>query len=379
MHQSQRDRTHAYLQQEGISNALFADAVSIAWLTGYAPTILMGPHPFTGAPPLVWYAEDAWTLIVPDGNAGLADGFAGDGGSVVTFAGNPYRSPVLREAEQQRTLAEFWAGQSMPSGKLGVESSYVTAKAAGILKQRFAGAEIVGLDEKLAPLRAIKSDEELAIMQRNFDLSKVGYDAARAAIRPGMREIDVWNVVEEAIQSAAAERVVLGNDCVTGKRQGNVGGYPGDLVLEEHDSLILDISVIRAGYWSDSCCVLTAGSPSAKTRELHAISRDALAYGKSLLKPGAVAGDVDAALRAFVAKTPYGEYPHHSGHGVGAAGHEIPFIVPGSQDVLAPGMVVMLEPGVYIGGDTGVRLEDAFLITETGAVELTRHDKTLTS
>lgn len=379
MHQSQRDRTHAYLQQEGISNALFADAVSLAWLAGYAPPIYLGPHPTTGAPPLLWYAEGAWTLIIPDGNTELAAGFAGDGGSVVTFAGNPYRSPSLREAEQQRTLAEFWAGQAAPSGKVGVESSYATAVAAGLLKRRFVGAEIVGLDERLAPLRAIKSAEELAILQRNFDLTKVGHDAARAAIRPGMREIDLWNVMESAILATAGERLALGNDCVLGRREGNVGGPPGDMTLEEHDSLILDISVLRAGYWSDSCAVLTAGSPSDKTRELHAIARDALAFGKSLLKPGAVAGEVDAALRAFVELSGYGDYPHHSGHGVGAAGHELPFVVPGSQDVLAPGMVVMLEPGVYIGGETGVRLEDAFLITEDGAVELTHHDKSLTA
>ncbi len=74
MHQSQRDRTHAYLNQEGISNALFADAVSIAWLTGYAPPVYLGPHPTTGAPALLWYAEGAWTLIIPEGNKALAKG-----------------------------------------------------------------------------------------------------------------------------------------------------------------------------------------------------------------------------------------------------------------------------------------------------------------
>ena len=102
-----------------------------------------------------------------------------------------------------------------------------------------------------------------------------------------------------------------------------------------------------------------------------------LAYGASLLRPGAVAGDIDRALRKFIADAGYAPYTHHSGHGVGVSGHEAPRIVPYNREVLAPGMVIMLEPGIYFPGVTSVRLEDGMMVTETGVEVLSGHDKSL--
>jgi Xaa-Pro aminopeptidase len=171
--------------------------------------------------------------------------------------------------------------------------------------------------------------------------------------------------------------VPVGNDCVVGTRQNNIGGWPEDRRLAAGESLIVDISAIRDGYWSDSCATYVAGQPSARQLDMHRVVSETLALGASLLRPGAVCKEIDRALRHHIEAAGYPVYPHHSGHGVGVSGHEGPRIVPYSEERLAPGMVILLEPGIYYPGETGVRLEDGFLITEDGAVQLTAHDKRL--
>jgi Xaa-Pro aminopeptidase len=108
---------------------------------------------------------------------------------------------------------------------------------------------------------------------------------------------------------------------------------------------------------------------------MHQTAFNALELAASLLRPGAVAKDIDQTVRQFIADAGYPVYPHHTGHGVGVSGHEAPRIVPHNETVLEPGMVIMLEPGIYFPGEAAVRLEDAFLITADGYEVLTHHDK----
>jgi Xaa-Pro aminopeptidase len=110
---------------------------------------------------------------------------------------------------------------------------------------------------------------------------------------------------------------------------------------------------------------------------MHGTAAQALALGISLVRPGLVARDLDRTLRQFMADAGYPVYRHHSGHGVGLTAHVEPRIVPYNEQALEAGMVIMLEPGIYFPGETGVRLEDAILVTATGAEVLTHHDKRL--
>jgi Xaa-Pro aminopeptidase len=164
---------------------------------------------------------------------------------------------------------------------------------------------------------------------------------------------------------------------VVGYRQNNIGGWPGDLEIRAHDSVIVDLSTVLHGYWSDSCCTYYAGEPTAKQRKMHETAAEALALGISMVRPGVAAHDIDRTLRRFMADAGYPVYPHHTGHGVGLTGHVEPRIVPYNEQTLEPGMVIMLEPGIYYPGETGVRLEDAILVTAQGAEVLTHHDKRL--
>jgi Xaa-Pro dipeptidase len=366
MHVEQRDRAQHLLAARGVERALFAGRAAVLWLTGFAPPVNLGPNPFAGGPALVWYAGGTWTLIVMDGHAAAA---ATCGIPVVSYADYTITEPITSAANLASALRSATAADAAGS-PIGVELADLPA---ALVQALPAGSALKAIDGWLEPLRRQKTAEELALLRANFDLVAVGHRAAPAAVRPGNREIDVWNAVESAIQAAAGERVAVGNDCTVGYRDMNIGGWPGAWPIRDGDSFILDLSTQQGGYWSDSCATYYAGEPSARQIAMHRVAAAALELAIERARPGAVAGAIDAEVRQFIADAGYPVYPHHTGHGVGVTPHEEPRIVPYNRLALEPGMVVMLEPGIYFPGETAVRLEHAILITDGAAEVLTSH------
>jgi Xaa-Pro aminopeptidase len=372
MHQEQRTRAHDLLQKKGVDRAVFARPESVTWLTGFAAPVQVGLNLFAASLPLVWYAGGQFTLIVVDAYSELAKPFGDEpDGEVVTYTGYQVDSPI----EAGRFLAEVFARISTGhgSGKTGVESQFTGDLISAALRDR--GAAMVAIDHWLEPLRRVKTAEEIVKLRRSFALTDVGHQAARAATIAGTREIDVWNALHSAIQASAGRRVPVGNDCVVGWRQANIGGWPEANEIHDHDSLIVDISVVLDGYWSDSCATYYAGERTSKQAKIHKTIENTLDYAISLIRPGVVAREIDSKVRQFIADAGYPVYPHHTGHGVGVSGHEAPRLTPYSEEMLTEGMVIMLEPGIYFPGETGVRLEDGMLITANGVEILSQHNK----
>lgn len=379
MHQEQRQRTNALLESKAIKRALFANLNSVKWLTGFAPPIQTGPNLFAGGPPLIWYEDGHYTLIVLDGQAGEAAGLAQDPDcTVITYLGYTIQQPVAGATHLRAALQEVVSKQPGTRGKIGVEMADLPVSLAQVLQETIHdGVENVAIDQWLVPLRMIKTPEELAKLRENFALTDVGHAAARKAIQPGQREIDLWTEIHSAVQQKAGRRMPLGNDCVVGYRPANIGGWPGELEIRAHDSVIVDLSTLAHGYWSDSCATYYAGEPTAEQVALHHTIEQALEYSIGLVRPGVAAKTIDQKTRQFISDAGYPVYPHHTGHGVGVTGHEEPRIVPYNEVILEAGMVIMLEPGAYLPGRFGVRLEDGLLITADGAEVLTKHDKGL--
>lgn len=378
MHRTQRRRAQEMLDSHGLQRALFANAVSIRWLTGFAPPVQTGPYPFLGGPPLLWYQDGTFTLVLVGGHARWADDFASDPGCAVrTYPGYSLNDPIDPGPRLMDAVSSLMA---LDTGRdrAGIEGRDAPFAAACLLRERTAG-DLVSIDGWLTPLRMVKTPEEIEGMRQGFALTGIGHQAARRAVQDGAgrREIDIWNAVHSAIQEAAGERVALGEDCVVGRRPDNLSGWPGAWTLDDGDSIIVDIAPFYRGYWGDSAGTYYPGSPTARQAAMHRAVAEGLEYGASLLRPGAVAGEIDAQLRAFMARSGFPVHPHHSGHGIGVTVHERPRLVPNGRDVLEENMVIMLEPGIYLPGETSVRLEDAFLITAGGAVALTAHDKSL--
>lgn len=378
MHQEQRQQTKDLLTAQGINRALFAAPNSVKWLTGFALPVQVGPNFFAGGPPLVWYEAGHFTLLVVDSYAALAAEFDQEpDGTLITYLGYTIEQPIAGAAHLATALRQLLA-KSGSGGKVGLEERDVTMLVSRIVQETLPGAvEWVTIDGWLEPLRMIKTGEELAKLRENFGLTNLGQATARQAVQAGRREIDIWTAVHTAIEQAAGQRVPLGNDCVVGHRQANIGGWPLDYEIRPDDALIVDLSTILHGYWSDSCGTYYAGEPTPQQVALHRTVTEALEFAISLIRPGAVAGEIDRKVRQFIADAGYPVYPHHTGHGVGVSGHEAPRLVPYSNEVLQEGMVIQLEPGIYLPGQTGIRLEDGMLITADGVELLTKFDKSL--
>lgn len=378
MHRSHREQAARLLDSLALDGALFALPASVTWLTGYAAPVQVGPSVFAGGPPLLWFAHGRWTLIVFAWQAPPAADYAADGDiTVLPYPGYRTDGPLAGGTAYLEALESALA-QAPSAAHVGIERAAVPEGVADRLRSRFGHAP-APLDDLLRPLRLIKSPEELAKMRANFALGEHGFAAARRAVVAGATEIDVWTAAKSAVEKAAGGRVAMGNDCIVGTRQANDGGWPGALPIRSQDSVIVDLSVIVNGYWSDGCITCVAGEPTAAQRTLHKLVSEALEIGRGLLRPGAVAGDIDRAMRRHIEQASYTPYWHHGGHGIGVVGHESPRILQYNAETLQANMVIMLEPGIYLPGETGVRLEDGYLITVDGYEQLTHHDKSLAS
>ncbi len=367
MHRIQRQRAAQLLDEAGVEIALFSDIDSVRWLTGR----------YLSAPSLLLYARGNFTLLADEGDSGAAAFGDESNCGHVPIVGYTIQQPIDAPARLAEALRELVASVNGPSGKVGVEEKSLTLDLWQTLRGALPGCEPHSLEGSLLPLRALKTEEELDRIREGFRLVTIGHEAGGKAVRLGQREIDVWTEVQTAVEREAGKWMQMGNDCIVGHRPANMSAAPLDFEIVANDSFILDLSVVVDGYWTDSCATYYAEQPTAQQVQMHKFVEEALAYAVSLIRPGVVAKDVDEKVRSFMSAGGYDVYPHHTGHGIGLTGHEAPRIVPYNQERFQEGNVIMLEPGIYIPGVTGIRLEDAFLVTAGGAEPLSHHDKSL--
>jgi Xaa-Pro aminopeptidase len=244
------------------------------------------------------------------------------------------------------------------------------------LRQELRQARIVGRREELSasvweelgarpganPLsgpRMIKDADELHKLVEAVRTSIEGQHAAIAALRAGRTEIEMWTDVRAAMEARAGAPLEVMEDFLSGPRTIEVEGVPSRRQVADGEHLISDIAVRVSGYWGDTCRTGICGTPASQFRQAYREVAEVLARAIAAVRPGVSAEALDTLMRERL------HYEHHSGHGLGTSYHEPPWIVPGSKVVLAPGMVIALEPGRYVDGQ-GVRLEDVVLVTRDG-------------
>jgi Xaa-Pro aminopeptidase len=200
---------------------------------------------------------------------------------------------------------------------------------------------------------------------------------ALAQVRPGMTELDAFLIVQRAAAEAAGEPVIVYGDFASGPRcEREQGGPPTMRTIEPGDLLLLDFSVVVAGYRGDFTNTFAVGAgPTDRQRALFEACLGALRAGEAHLKPGTLARDVDAAVRGHFASLELDHaFTSHSGHGLGLGHPEPPYFVPESTDTLQAGDVVALEPGLYIEGVGGMRFERNYLVIPDGFETLSNHE-----
>ncbi len=229
--------------------------------------------------------------------------------------------------------------------------------------------------QALAQMRRHKDADEVALLRRIMGITEAGHAWARAHVKPGMTELAVYCGINTACIQAAGQAVIVYGDFAVSEGPERRGGPPTDRVLEAGDMLILDFAVVLHGYRSDFTNTLVVGqAPSAEQQRLYRLCTAAMAAGERELRAGAACLTVYQAVRGVFEKEGVAEhFPHHAGHGLGLTHPEAPYIVRQANETLLAGDVVTLEPGLYIAGLGGIRLEHNYLITDQGFERLSQH------
>lgn len=257
------------------------------------------------------------------------------------------------------------------------ESHSVTVEA-GEQEERDESAA-ADLGTAIRQLRRRKDDDELALMGQCMRATEAGHARAREVIRAGVSELDVYREVQSAaVEAAGRPALVYGDFRAVNAQTPKAGGLPTEYRLQPGDLFILDFSVVLDGYRSDFTNTYAVGEPTDEQTMLFELLEAALYEGESALQAGVAAKDVYHAVSQPLKDSGYGALAHHAGHGIGLGHPEPPILVPESSDTLVAGDVVTIEPGLYVEGIGGMRIENNYLVTEAGAEKLNDHVISLT-
>lgn len=216
-------------------------------------------------------------------------------------------------------------------------------------------------------LREVKDEEEIKTIQKAVEIAESAYRNLLDTIKPGMTEIEVANNLDFHMRNLGASGVSFETIVASGVRSAMPHGVASDKVIEEGDMITIDFGCYYNGYVSDMTRTFALGDPGEKLKEVYEIVKEAQARVEKAAKPGISGVELDAVARDYITEQGYGEaFGHSTGHGTGLEIHEGPNVSAKSEKRFIPGNVITNEPGIYLPGIGGVRLEDDLLITEDG-------------
>jgi Xaa-Pro aminopeptidase len=245
------------------------------------------------------------------------------------------------------------------------------------LERAAPAAAYVSLEDELHGLRAIKDTSEISAMRQAIAITERALHNLISQPVLGMAEREIAGRLEQEMMAAGADGIAF-VIVVAGPNSANPHAGPSDRPVQEGDLLTIDCGVTKDGYLSDITRTFALGKVHPRLADVYRTVKRANEAGRDAIRPGIAAQEVDRAARAVIAEAGYGEFfIHRTGHGLGMEGHEPPYIVEGNLQSLEPGMVFTVEPGIYMPGVGGVRIEDNVAVTETGADCLTSFSREL--
>ncbi len=260
----------------------------------------------------------------------------------------------------------------LADARIGVEALRMRVLEARILQRYAPGAELVPADDLFAEMRITKTAAELAAIRRAVAVAEAAFRAWVPQLHIGMTERAAAARLVAELLTGGAEALAFEPIVCAGPNGAHPHAVPGDRAFQPDDWIVVDWGAVVEGYVSDITRMVVFGTPAGEMMRIHEIVLRANAAGREAAHPDIPAEAVDAAARAVIQAEGYGpRFVHRTGHGMGLEAHEPPYIVAGNAETLAPGMVFTVEPGIYLEGVGGVRIEDDVVITETGAETLT--------
>ena len=255
---------------------------------------------------------------------------------------------------------------------LHVEIAYLSVERYLFFKKKFSeeGIEVLtdsALDEKIASLRIIKDETEIEKLRKAQQIAEKAYLELLNDLKPGITERMLAAKMEYLMKTYGAEDKSFDLITITGKKTSLPHGVPSDDVVKEGDFVTFDFGAIYEGYHSDTTRTVAVGYATDEMRKIYEIVLEAQLKALTVVKSGVAASEVDKTARDLITAAGYGEYFGHStGHGVGLDIHENPAVSTRSEAVLQEGMIITDEPGIYLPGKFGVRIEDMLCVTESG-------------
>ncbi|QKW12823.1 aminopeptidase P family protein [Verrucosispora sp. NA02020] len=346
-HVNRRRAALREMAARGVDTLLVSKITHVRYLTGFTGTagvLLLGPEPVLVVD--FRYAAQA---------AQQAEDITVDGGCA---------PPRLWATMLDRLRAD--------QGRIGIDPRNLTAEQYLSLPEPGATVDCAGLVERL---RAVKDTDELRALRDAAELAETLVARLPEWLRPGRAENEIAGEIEYAQRHLGAERSAAPILVSSGERSTLPHGAASDRVMRAGEPVVVDLSPVVRGYRADITRTFHLGPAPAAFHRLHSAVREAHGRAMATVRAGVRASAVDAVAREVLAGYGLDGYFKHSlGHGIGLDQHEPPLLSPHDDTVLEAGMVVMIEPGVYVPGVGGTRIEDAVLVTETGCTPLTTSD-----
>ncbi|MEU3339670.1 aminopeptidase P family protein [Streptomyces sp. NPDC006668] len=356
-YRARMDRAARAAADAGLAGLLVAPGPDLVWLTGYTP-----PAATERLTLLVLAPGRAPVLVVPTleaPDAARAPGAGALGLRDWTDGKDPYAATAA--------LLDV-------SGRFGISDNAWAMHLLG-LQRALPGTSHVSLTEALPMLRAVKDAAELELMAAAGAAADATFEEIRKVPFAGRTESEVGADLAGLLRRFGHSQVDF-TIVASGPNGANPHHEVGDRVIERGDMVVLDFGGLKDGYGSDTSRTVHVGEPTDEERRVHDLVREAQEAGVRAVKPGVACQEVDRAARAVIEDAGYGEYfIHRTGHGIGVTTHEPPYMIEGERQPLVPGMCFSVEPGVYLPGRFGVRIEDIVTVTEDGGQRLNTTDR----
>ena len=334
-------------------------------------------------------------LVTSSSNRFYLSGFKGSSGvllitkeDAILVTDFRYKTQAAEQAEGYRVVMHTAPipeeiaklSKELSIGKLGFEQDNVTYSTYRTYENQLNTDEtelvpVTGLIEKL---RLIKDESEIKIVKDAASIADAAFSHIIEFIRPGLTEREVSNELEFFMRKNGAISSSFDIIVASGYRSALPHGVASDKIIETGELVTLDFGAYYKGYCSDITRTVAIGNVSDELKEIYQVVYDAQMLGMKGIRPGMTGKEADALTRDYIVSKGYGDYFGHStGHGIGLDVHEGPALSMKSDTILEPGMLVTVEPGIYVSGLGGVRIEDDALITKDGNESLTSSTKSL--
>jgi Xaa-Pro aminopeptidase len=354
-HETRRDKIRKALRKLGVEALLVTDFTNVTYLTG-----------FTG--------DDSFLLVRDDGDLIISDPryttqLGEQSPGVDLFIRKPGIS-ILQATMRVLRTAEI--------GRLGIEADSMTVGLEDKISDKLPHMAIVPITGLVEKYRQIKDKEEIALTRKSVWQAEKAFGVIRASLRGDMTEKQIAADLEYQIRLFGAKAPAFPSLIGVGPRSALPHITPGDNRVDESDFLLVDWGASEGLYRSDLTRMIVTGKIPPKFASIYEIVLEAQTKAIEAIRPGVACQDIDAVARRIIAKAGFGKrFGHGLGHSMGLLIHESPRFAVKNQTLLRPGMIMTVEPGIYLPGWGGIRIEDDILVTRSGHEVLTNVPKQL--